>query len=210
MKALQLFFLVLLVSCNNNPNKVTQHSIKVENEKQATVLPKVDNDDSKVHGNEKVEGALGILTTSDDYQFGDTIRVYQPNGKLLTVLKNSEEYQVIALRCLALTSQYYQVLLEDGRKGLVSRQSKHIKFQTWEEHILSLFSVEFDNQKNPLMKEPDPNSGETNYDKDEFYHPNRIIHEWLQVKWGDENKWNYGWIKWKNKGKLIIKFYYFA
>ena len=209
MKIVQIVFLMLLCIFNNKPDKAIKQPIKIVAVKQQFNFSE-DRDNDPKFDIEKVDGAIGILTTSDSYKFGDTINVYKSNGKLLTVLKKSEEYQVIALRCLGITGQYYQILLENGSKGLVFRHSKKLKFQTWEEHLLSLFSVEFDNQKNPLKGKPSSSSSVIYFDKDEFYHPNKIEGEWLQVEWGSENDWKYGWIKWKYKGRLIIKFYYFA
>jgi hypothetical protein len=44
-----------------------------------------------------------------------------------------------------------------------------------------------------------------------------IKNEWLKVKWdielnpnNDSNKTDYGWVKWKEDGKLLIKWFYFS
>lgn len=105
---------------------------------------------------------------------------------------------------------YYQVKLENGDIGYILISSRKVIFQTWEEHILGLFSVGFDEKKNPLRKEPSLDAEMLYYNQDEFYHPNQIKGEWLQTKYGSEGNWQYGWIKWKSEDNLIIELYYFA
>lgn len=200
---MKIILLLLFISCHGNTDKLGQKSNKATNSGQAINL-------SETNGDEKIENAIGILTTNNKYKFGDTIHVYQSNGKLLTILKRTDEYQIIALKCLAKTAVSYEVQLENGKKGMISKYSKHIKFQTWEEHILSLFSVGFSENHNPLMDKPSLKSKKLNFDKDEFYHPKRIEGEWLQVEWDNSSKKEYGWIRWKNKGRLLVELYYFA
>ncbi len=210
MKIILLLFLTFIFSCDGQSNEVKKQPIKESKLNKHNSSFKINDGLSRGNPSEKIEGAIGIVTLSDDYRFGDTISVYQSNGTLLTVLKKSEEYQVIALKCIAQTSLFYQVILDNGKKGLISRYSKHIKFQTWEDHILSLFSVKFNEDSNPLMTKANSQGNRLRFDRDEYYHPDQIKGEWLRVKWGSENHWSYGWIRWKNKGKLIIEVYYFA
>jgi|GEM_PF-2668032 len=210
MNTVLLLLLVLFFGCNTKSDYTTQKSTKEIGEKETSPLVRPKNDLPKSDQGERVEGAIGILTLSDDYKFGDTIDVYESKGKLLTILKKSEEYQVIALKCLGQTKSFYHIILDNGRKGFISRYSKHMKFQTWEEHILNLFSVRFNESSNPLMEKASSESDKLRFDKDEYYHPDQIKGEWLRVKWGSESNWSYGWIKWKDKNRLAIEFYYFA
>jgi hypothetical protein len=181
-----------------------QKSIKVEESKE--MILELQNPDSS----EKVEGAIGVITVSENYEFGDTIKIYDANQKLLTIIIRTDEYQIIVLKCLNKTELYYQVKLDNGDVGYIPVGSKKVKFQTWEDHILSVFSVGFDEKKNPLRKEPSFDAEILYYDQDEFFHPNQIKGEWLQVKYGYEGNWKYGWIKWKSGDNLIIELYYFA
>lgn len=201
----------LIDSPGGSRQKVATHENSFSQKNEALVS--VDKEQTVTFsnvGSGKIEGAIGILTTSNNYRFGDTIGVYKPNGKLLTILKRTEEYQVIALKCLALTKSHYQVLLDNGEKGLVSRYSKHIEFQTWEEHMLSLFAVGFNEKDNPLMAQPSKEGKKLDFKKDEFYHPIQIKADWLKVEWDSGNKKQYGWVRWKNKERLIVELYYFA
>jgi hypothetical protein len=205
MKYLSLLFLILLISCKGQPNQLEQQSSKTSDEKPTDFSSNEIDNNSAV-----VENAIGILVTSESYQFGDTISVYDEKQNLFIKLVRADESQVIALKCLTHDKRYFQVELDNNGIGLIPRNSTKVMLQTWEEHILSLFSVGFDEQKNPLLKEPSLSAEQLYYDQDEFYHPTQIKGEWLQVKWGSEENWNYGWIKWKDKDKLLIELFYFA
>ncbi len=204
MKHLPIFILVLFFSDLNKLGGKVEQTAKIIIEKPWNNLP------HNITDGERVEDAIGMLVTSGNYQFGDKINIYNIDGKLIKVLVNTEEYQVIALKCIEKTNLFYKVQLKDGSIGMVSRQSKKVKFQTWEEHILSLFSIGFNERNNPLRNNPSLTAPKLNHDKDEFYFPKQIKGEWLQLKYGPENKPSYGWLRWKSKGKLIIEFFYFA
>ena len=122
----------------------------------------------------------------------------------------TDENQELSLRCLSKDKSFYKVKLENNELGFIPLDERGVKFQTWEEHILSLFAIGFKESINPLRDKPSDESDKIYYDPDEFYHPNQIKGEWLQVKWGTEGDWEYGWVKWKENGKLLINFFYFA
>lgn len=160
--------------------------------------------------NEIVDGAIGIITTTDDYHFGDIITIFEEDKKHSSNVILTEEYQIFALKCLSQDKAYFKVIQDNGKIGFIKNDNSKIQFETWEEHILNLFSVGFEIKTNPLLKEPFPASEKITLDPDEFYHPSKIQGDWLQLKWGNEGKWNYGWIKWKENTKLLIEFFYFA
>ena len=160
--------------------------------------------------NEIVDGAIGIVTTTDNYQFGDIITVFNEDKKYSSNIILTEEYQVFALKCLSQDKAYYKVIQDNGKIGFIKKDNSKIQFETWEKHILKLFSVDFEVKTNQLFKEPVPTSEKIALDPDEFYHPSKIQGDWLQLKWGNKDNWNYGWIKWKENTKLLIEFFYFA
>lgn len=203
MKILSLL-LILFFGCKGNSNQMEQKSVKIEESKEM-ILESLNIDSS-----ENVEGSIGIITVSESYEFGDSLKIYDASQKLLTTIIRTDENQIIALKCLDINESYYQVKLDNSDIGYIPLSSKKVMFQTWEEHILSLFSVGFDGKKNPLRKKPSLDAEMLYYDQDEFYHPNQIKGEWLQIKYGSEGNWRYGWIKWKSEDNLIIELYYFA
>lgn len=203
MKILSLL-LILIFGCKGNSNQMEQKSVKVGESKGIILEP------FNKYSSENVEGVIGVITVSESYEFGDTIKIYDTNQKLLTTIIRIDESQIIVLKCLDRNESHYRVKLDNGDIGYISLSSKKVIFQTWEEHILSLFAVGFDEKKNPLRKEPSLDAEMLYYDQDEFYHPNQIKGEWLQIKYGLESNWKYGWIKWKNEDNLIIELYSFA
>jgi hypothetical protein len=207
MKDLLLILLLIIsTSCQSNTKKGI--------EKASTPLVEQKNKrsfDSTKTDNTKLEGAIGIITTSDKYQFGDTITIFNKQKQAVKYVVITEEYHPVFLKCLSEATDYYQVKTDDGKIGYISKKARGIKFQTWEQHILaSVFSVSFKVGGNPLKEAPNDQASEIVYDPDEFYHPSKIEGDWLQVKWGSEGNWRYGWIKWKNEDKLLIELSYFA
>jgi hypothetical protein len=121
-----------------------------------------------------------------------------------------EEYQVLKLHCLSMDNRNYKVRLEDGKIGFIRRDNKNVRFQTWEQHILSVFSVGFDESTNPLYETPSAQGTKLLEQRDQNYLPVQIKDEWLQVRWGGEEEWKYGWIRWRENQTLLIELFYFA
>jgi hypothetical protein len=199
MKNFNLTILLLLFACQGN--------IK-DSKRESKMNPEVDKSS---HDSAVLEGAIGIIVASEDYQFGDTILVFDKNQKEVSKFVITEETEVLALKCLSQCESTYEVLLQNNNVGYIPVSEKKVKFQTWQEHILNrLFAVGFNTRDNPLHEEPFEGSKKIWSDKDDFYHPCRIKGDWLQVKWGTEFSWNYGWVKWREKEKLLIELFYFA
>jgi hypothetical protein len=157
-----------------------------------------------------IEGSIGIITTTDKYKFGDTILVFNEQKQSFTSIVITYEYQVLKLKCLMITNDFYKVQINDSVSGYLVKSNPLIKFQTWEEHVLSVFSVGFDEKINPLRENPSIKASKVNYSQNEFYLPHKIQGDWLEVKWGSEGNWQYGWIMWEKDGKLLIELFYFA
>jgi len=94
---------------------------------------------------------------------------------------------------------------ETNTKKYIKSTAKGLQFQTWEACIASLFAVEFDASKNPILEKVGAPEPTISYDRNEIYHPNELDGNWLQIKWGNEDHWEYGWIKWRNGEELLIE-----
>lgn len=197
-----LFVLTLMInfSCNcidKDQNLTIEHnkSISKQKNKRGSII----------------DNSIGVITTSFDYEFGDLISIYDKNKNKKTEIKIISEYQILSLKCLSMSKDFYEVVLDNNEIGFISIKSKEIIFQTWEEHILNVFSIGFDNNLNPLLQSPSREAKVIKFDEENFYLPIEIKDEWLKLKWQDEkNQWHYGWIRWKEKDKLIIELFYFA
>lgn len=206
MKSIHLFSLVLLMACDQGKSDKTISQNSVVKEGVETKAEYI----SSQTGQSVIEGAIGLIATSENYQFGDTINIFGKEGKVQKHIVITDENQVLSLKCLSKDNSFYKVQFENNDIGFIPKSEKGVIFQTWEEHILGVFSVDFDEANNPLLEVPSEGSEKVYYDKDEFYHPSQIKGDWLQVKWGSEDDWEYGWIRWKVGEKLLIELHYFA
>lgn len=202
MNYFNLLIVILVTGCHGNCKNGNDH-----NDKRGDSLIV---ETRKEEGLVAVEGAIGVIVTSNNYQFGDTIHVFDRNKRLLKDISMTDENQELVLKCISKNDTFYEVKLENGALGFIPRNEKGVKFQTWQEHILSVFAVGFDEGLNPLREEASESSNKVHYNQDEFYHPNKINGDWLQVKWGLEGSWQYAWVKWKKNEKLLIGLFYFA
>lgn len=158
----------------------------------------------------EINGSIGIITTTNKYQFGDSIFVFNEQKQPFTSIVITYEYQILALKCLMNTKDFYKVQISDSVSGYLLKINPLIKYQTWEEHVLSVFSVGFNEKTNPIRIKPNNTASLVNYVSGEFYLPYKIQGDWLQVRWGSDKDWEYGWIIWEKNGTLIIELFYFA
>lgn len=207
MKRIYLFGLLVFIACHQGQSHkiITQKGIYNEVEASRAEL-QIPHFEPKG----KVEGAIGLITTSGHYEFGDSIEIFDKYRKVQRIIVITEEYQKLSLKCLSKDDLFYKVQSENDEIGFIPKNEKKVIFQTWEEHILSVFSVGFDEVSNPILESPSENSKKVTYDKDDFYYPIKIKRDWLQVKWGSDGDWKYGWIRWKEGEKLVIQLFYFA
>lgn len=124
----------------------------------------------------------------------------------------SGDNYLLVFRCLDTNQGWYKIVVDEKKNVIkyLKKSDNEFIFQTWEQHILGLFSISFDVTKNYPRKSPSMAAQPVEFQEDEFFHPSRINKEWLQVKWQDGKNWKFGWIKWKEKDKLIIELFYFA
>ena len=130
------------------------------------------------------------------------------------------DYFVLALKCVGKKNGRYEVIVneETGLRKHVKADDPALKLETWEEHILNVFAVTFNQVDNPLFDAP---SGQVKKavlsNAEPFFHPVEIKGEWLKVKWettdGTERKqsnYDSGWIRWKDGKSLLVELFYFA
>ena len=166
--------------------------------------------DSKVALEYKnIRGVKGIIVRSWNCNFGDTIMVYNDKNQITQFIIQKEESEILALDCLDVTEKFYKVRLESGEIGFLEVSSGKVIFNTFEEHLLNLFSIGFESE-NPPRKLASEKSALLMYNSDNFFHPVKIEGDWLQVKWDINGNWNYGWVRWKKDDTILIEFFYFA
>lgn len=224
MGRISFLLLAMFVSCQSKPNQT---------EKQLPEIPETKQESTnQVSANDTINGAIGVVVVNDNITDRDTIRLFDKTGSLwykfsffydedngrfnhpneeFSPLSFHPDYFLLVLSVTNKLSDRYEVMVNEKtgkRKYLII--DAFLTFQTWEEHILDAFSVGFDVKTNSLRKDPLDGSDTLHFDRNEFYHPTQIKGEWLQVKWGSEGNWSYGWVKWEENGRLIIELNYFA
>jgi len=213
MRNVIMLGLVLFIACHQREiNKTNlQHSV-------LEIEPKIELEGLQAK-NSIIEGTIGVLTYNTKISQSVEVNFFNDNGTLCDGLEDNfnpyswhPDYGVLALRCIEANNDTCKVIVNEEFKIVKNYplKNKGLIFQTWEEHILSVFSVGFDEKANPLRKLPSKDATTINYNPDEFYLPYKINGDWLQVRWGSEGDWDYGWIMWRKDGTLLIELFYFA
>ncbi|MET0465924.1 MAG: hypothetical protein ABW007_22375 [Chitinophagaceae bacterium] len=122
------------------------------------------------------------------------------------------DYENLVFRVTRFDAEYYHVIVneETGLTAKIRKSEPSLVFQRWDEHVISVFSVDFDADKNPV-KQDTTGQQRAAYNNDvEFFFPVRTQGDWLEVRWDDDTKEKNGWIKWRNGNTLLIYLNYIA
>ena len=120
------------------------------------------------------------------------------------------ENTLLVFKCIGKENGFYKIIINENKNTVkyIKESDSNFKFQTPEVHILTVFSVDFNEKENPLRITPDDKSQQFSKNKNSFYYPIKTNGDWLMVE--DDNKENF-WIRWRNnEGKLILELYYDA
>jgi len=199
----------------------------------------------KVSDAKKYETSLdntkGLLTLSEEYKKPyDFIRFYNADGSLwyeftfyyddsdgkyeyendnFRPFSFHPDYFTLALKLIGEKSNYYEVVVneETKLKKYVKKNDKNLKFETWENHILKTFAIEFNQKENSIRETPNGTLKKVDLSKIERFGAVEFKGEWLKINWdtekntdSDSKKTDFGWIKWKEGENLLIDWFYFA
>lgn len=119
---------------------------------------------------------------------------------------------LLVFKCVGVSRGYYKIIVNEqtGERKYIKTADTSFKFKKWGDHILDCFSVGFNPLTNPIKANPTDKSKSLSFDKDEFYMPVKTDKEWLQVRWGEEGQWKYGWVKWRKGSVLLLELFYTA
>jgi hypothetical protein len=170
----------------------------------------------------------GVVTLGTGYRTGQVLSLYNQDGsrwqsfslkedgaalpKGLAPFALHPDYYLVVFRCVGRKDGRYEVVVNEatGATKYVRADDTRFRYQSWTQHLLSAFSVDINPARNPLKAQPASASQTLPYNRDEFYHPHKVHGNWLQVKWGTEGSWQYGWVEWKRNGRLAVELFYFA
>jgi len=191
---------------------------------------------SSVAGQVSTTGkSLGLIVLGKGYSNTDFIHLYNRDGSLwhkFTFYYDDSDgnfeyanvdfrpfafhpdYFVLALKCVRKEAGRYEVLVNEktGLKKYVKTDDPALRFETWEEHILKVFSVGFNRKENPVLEAPLGRVKRVPV-PDAPFHPVEVRGEWLKVKWEAEDmgkKGDAGWIRWKRGERLLVELFYIS
>lgn len=219
MNILKGFIAILMMPlCFCSIKENTMGKINVTLENQTHVFQK------KISSNNKgIIDFIGFIVSNEKGGNNQLFKLYDDKGKFfksfsfIMPTKKIQPYawhpdnSLLVFRCIGKTKKWYMVISNETTNEIkyIRTGDANFKFQSKEEHISSVFSIEFNPIKNPIRKEPSLKSGTLPYDNEEFYFPVKIQGDWLQIKWGDDLL-SKGWIKWQDKNQLMIELFYFS
>ncbi|PLK44824.1 hypothetical protein [Emticicia sp. TH156] len=136
-----------------------------------------------------------------------------PAGVSIYAINISED--VFLIEVIAEDKERYQVSIGKGQAKFIRKSDKSVKFYTWTDFFLKYdyASLVIDKTKNPVREAPDFRSKKVGFIDYESDHISaiKIIGDWMKVKVVSDCyncKDVYGWVKWKENGKIIINFTY--
>jgi hypothetical protein len=213
-----LFFII--ISCSENKkNKVeaiNKDSIPLVSEKPI-ILPDTNNCKLKI---DQTIGFLKMINSGQSFILKDindksTINVSLNKIKTLNAFlpfAYHNDYNLLVFRCVERTKEFYKIIVNEksNKTMLLSDKNKNFKFQSWSEHILDACCIGFEYKSNPIRESKFEKANIIDEVKDAIFFPIKIEGDWLQVKWGEEKDWKYGWILWKTGNCVLIEIFYFA
>jgi len=90
------------------------------------------------------------------------------------------------------------------------RLPPYLMLQSWEEHILNAYAIQFNAATNSPKAQPKANAQSRELPNLASYQPIGIKGDWLQLKWKKGDTFEYGWVKWQEGGFLCIMLFYMS
>jgi hypothetical protein len=217
MKKAILFLLITLnACCNRSPNRTVSSHL---NESEKIITQK---NNLEIDKKDPLEITKGILVGNFIYEknFKNGIFLdssYNKPNVIYTFnpyVKGNNDDGYFALRCNAKRGKWCRITINEltGEQLWYDLSNGALNYQSWEEHVLSVFSVRIiDSLNNQLRTFPSETSKKTSLsfvEEDEYLHPLAIRGNWLKVEIGSTGK--QAWIKWKEANKLLIELSYMA
>ena len=122
------------------------------------------------------------------------------------------DYNVLNLRLISVSPEFIEVMVNErtGQTTYMDRSKNKLIY--WPEFLLSINSVEpVSREDNPVRIKP-LNHAAVVSKAYSFLQPLKIRRQWMQVELQDDDYKSHGkgWVKWKDKGELIISYSLFS
>lgn len=240
---LRIVVLILGFSVTSTTHGFAENLNNLNNEsiKPTTVQVSKDNNAKNKRFAESIKNIKGLVVLGEGYdKQNDLIRFYNADSSQWYQFtfyyddsdgdfeyKNNDfrpysfhpDYFKLAMKLIGETADYYEILVneESGLKKYVKKSNKTLKFESWQDHILNTFAVEFDKTTNPLMNSPDGVPRSDDLSSVDRYAADKFEGDWLRVKLVKKNNpqndtvsTDSAWIRWRKDDLLLIEWVYFA
>jgi hypothetical protein len=204
---------------------IFQYSCSQKNEIEINLNNSLYKDSIKSENQVTIDSTIGVLI----YEFNnnDSIINFYDDDKKLWYSFRINDYDndkirpfamkidnfLLIFRCIKKEKCWYKIIVNEEKRiaKYVRDNDSCFEFQDWEKHIKDVI-ISFDSRTNPLREYPSSNSKEIKLDTGEFmiFRGDSINGEWLRI-YDIHNDGNNigGWIKWRDKTKLLIELFYF-
>ncbi|MBP2615886.1 hypothetical protein [Chryseobacterium jejuense] len=220
-KILSTVVLTALLTLSCQDKKTTNSFQSKFNKEKSGISPSEKKDGQEVPAQQTDKGFVVLKNT---YQQKDFIQLYNEDYSIWKSFQMTDTFHddniipysmkpentLLVFKFLGKENGLYKVLVNEDKNTIkyIKVSDSNFVYQTAGEHILTVFSVDFNEKENPLRTAPDSKALSQPLDKDSFYYPVKIEGSWLMVK--DDHDHNF-WIKWcDEKGHLILDLYYDA
>lgn len=190
----------------------------------ATATPKAEDDTEKID----IANTKGLIILSYSAVKKGEVHIYNADGSLWYTYRFTDDSDhnlaenadfkpyiysregYLELYLIGEKGDMYEVIVNNatGEKKFIKKDDPSFKKQSWEEHVLSMFAVDFDQKTNPLRSSPENGQIIKQSGDRVNYHPKEIKGNWLKVEWfenDDRNKPSHtGWIKWRDNDHIIL------
>jgi hypothetical protein len=167
---------------------------------------------------------LGKIIATIEHKESDVITVF--NGKTFSssdttnsfsprLYGTNPDYFRLAFDCISTDKDFYKVIIDKntGQAGMIKKSDKFFKFETIEKFVDTWtgLGIDFDRSTNQLHKNPSDNSEIITSDKQSKYkiwqgEKISIDGDWIKIKIEDTDE--QGWVRWRQKNKILIRMYY--
>lgn len=235
--------IVLHAACATAPPPGPQTADTEPSENSSEVMPQ---QDPSSRFRREIGDSKGLIVLTDKYGEEDTVKIYDKGGPVWYEFSYYDEsafdelesintdfkpfafhpdYLLLAMRVVGEDSALWEVVVneESDLRKFVRKDDENLAYESFEDHILTVYAVDFDQKTNPLRSEPGGQPLEGDFSKVPIFKPSKTDGDWLEVTFGDPAEGvtdansigtvrepARGWIRWREGNLLRIALFYIA
>ena len=125
------------------------------------------------------------------------------------------DYNYFVFRCKSQTNDAFEVIVNNETgTTLWLKKSKSTVFKTWENYMKGMFMIKRVETSiaNDIRRKADDNAEENIFTGEECFQVKSMKGDWIEISTGesceeDGSILDSGWIKWRDKNKLLIEYF---